>query len=834
MLFKLTDLQRAYYLGMRSSVYLGNISPDGLLHLELPTISIQKFEAAINASVSRHEMLRAVVRDEEHGIISNKVPPIKINVIENTNDIESIIEEIKDFSFDVTKFPGFRFILINKPDHDVLFFHGCLFFLDVSGWSRFLYEVISAYEGSFIDEITPSSSFTNFADSVSKLKYSEDFTKDIAYWKVKKFNCGRPESLINNLESNITAPQFQSIRKDIDHYTLNSLKKKAKNIISTPTACLLGLYALTLSRWSNTSRIAINLVTSYKNIPRDVLGNYGFLLPVLVEDITNSTTIAAFLTKVTDTLKTDLKHMNCSIWDMVSHYSDGSRDIRVPLFPIVFTPVLPAKELSGFDTLPGCRIIKDITKTPQVWIDNQIFSTDGGGCTVKWDYVEQLFDRSTIEAMYDYYFELINYLSQADWETDSIPELQLSTQDLALINRANSAIQEIVPDTLFAYYADHIVKNKLEDNIAVIDYTKETKQNVISGIHNEYSYKQLMIDSNLLAKYIISSLNSFNLLNTSQTGELIAVLSEKGYNQIVSILAIMQAGFGYLPLNIDWPVGRVNDILTQGKVGIILLSRKQYRISKMSKQLLTKYKLFIIEDILDELTFDTKLKVKIKKLNLPKVKPDDIAYVIFTSGSSGIPKGVTISHKGSLNTILAVNKKYKVTAKDKVLALSELSFDLSVYDIFGILSVGGTIVFPDQNKVKNPIHWVELVNNHQVTIWNTVPQLGGLFIDIAKDSQLYIASLRLFLLSGDWIPINLPAMIKEITPKALVISLGGATEGSIWSIWYEIDRVNPEWKSIPYGVAMPNQKMYVLNHNLEHCPVGVMGEIYTHLYRWSI
>ena len=92
---------------------------------------------------------------------------------------------------------------------------------------------------------------------------------------------------------------------------------------------------------------------------------------------------------------------------------------------------------------------------------------------------------------------------------------------------------------------------------------------------------------------------------------------------------------------------------------------------------------------------------------MPRVKTDDVAYVVFTSGSTGVPKGATISHRGALNTIDAINNKFNITKQDKVLAMSELSFDLSVYDIFGILAVGGKIIFPAQHKTKEPKHWVE-------------------------------------------------------------------------------------------------------------------------------
>src|SRR4030095_7597745 len=88
---------------------------------------------------------------------------------------------------------------------------------------------------------------------------------------------------------------------------------------------------------------------------------------------------------------------------------------------------------------------------------------------------------------------------------------------------------------------------------------------------------------------------------------------------------------------------------------------------------------------------------------LPLVqKPEDLAYVIFTSGSTGEPKGVMIDHRGAVNTVLDVNRRFGVGPGDRVLALSSLSFDLSVYDIFGMLAAGGTIVVPEAASRRDP------------------------------------------------------------------------------------------------------------------------------------
>ena len=230
------------------------------------------------------------------------------------------------------------------------------------------------------------------------------------------------------------------------------------------------------------------------------------------------------------------------------------------------------------------------------------------------------------------------------------------------------------------------------------------------GSGREYSYQQLLEDSELLSRYIILSQNIISSSKSEAThkGKLIGILSEKGYNQVISTLAIMKSGHSYLPLSIDWPVHRLDEVLKEGHASILLISRAQYEQEHIRNILSISYNLIVIEDVLAAIREDTRQKKVLNKISLPHITPEDIAYVIFTSGSTGKPKGVTISHRGALNTIDAVNERFNVTQEDKVLALAELSFDLSVYDIFGLLAVGGTVVFPAQDKMKDSGHWVQL------------------------------------------------------------------------------------------------------------------------------
>ncbi len=200
--------------------------------------------------------------------------------------------------------------------------------------------------------------------------------------------------------------------------------------------------------------------------------------------------------------------------------------------------------------------------------------------------------------------------------------------------------------------------------------------------------------------------------------------------------------------------------------------------------------------------------------------------MIFTSGSTGEPKGVMIEHRAALNTVLDCNDRYAVGPQDRVLALSALGFDLSVYDIFGLLGAGGALVLPQPRSASDPAHLARLIRTHGVTLWNSVPMFAQLFLEGGREAADALAGVRLVMMSGDWIPLDLPPRLREANPAIELISMGGATEASIWSIAWSIGAPEPGWSSVPYGYPMRNQRFHVLDEQMKPCPDWIAGELY--------
>ena len=173
---------------------------------------------------------------------------------------------------------------------------------------------------------------------------------------------------------------------------------------------------------------------------------------------------------------------------------------------------------------------------------------------------------------------------------------------------------------------------------------------------------------------------------------------------------------------------------------------------------------------------------------------------------------------------ITLEKVDEIGAEDSVLNISAFDFDLSVFDIFGLLTVGGTIVLIDEDDFRDPEVWKNLIEIYGITIWNSAPALLDMFLIMGENN--HFGKLRLALVSGDWIPLYLPEKWYKVTSaNSQFVALGGATEGGIWSNYYCVSKVDRLWNSIPYGQALPKQKYRITDENFVECGVDIPGEL---------
>ena len=811
--FPMTQLQAAYWIGQDSSLQFGN-APNIYLEFDRRDLDLQRLEAAWQRLIERHDMLHATVIADGWIKVLEEIPIYRIEVTDlceqDETKVKRELQALRDGMSHRTQrageWPPFA-IRTAQLDHRRARIFMSFDMIFVDAWSLF---VIAFSEWRELYEHPEKSlppldvTFRDYVLAVERQQDPKLVERARDYW-IKRFNDlpPAPRLPMKSDPSTLKRPEFRRRTATLAAADWSSLRRRSAKAGLTPSSALLAAYSDVLRRWSEEPALTLNLP----------LFNREPLHPevnAIVGDFTSVTLLEVKEPAATETFRERALRLHSQLWIDLDHRQFSGIEVQREQarhtgwmnwtgMPVIFTSLLwnsasvSSEKFSSLGWL-GTQIFA-VSQTPQVWLDC-IVEEDNNDLRLAWDAAEPLFSEGMIDAMFNALSEHLNQLATDDaaWTepwTDTAQRLLPAKQAemFETVNGTKTAVSDRLLQALFSEQA-----SKSPDQVALI-----------SGAQS-FSYAELDDLSSRLA-YVLRG-------HGARPNMLVAVVMEKGWEQVVAVLGILKAGAAYLPIDAGLPADRVKKLLRLGEV-TIALTQKQDLGHMWPEGVKT---ISITQE--DLRTFPSEAPAV-------DVRPEDLAYVIYTSGSTGEPKGVMINHQGAVNTIEDINSRFGVTKDDRVLALSSLSFDLSVYDIFGCLAAGATIVIPEAEGIRDPSHWADLVNRHGVTLWNSVPALIDLFVDYLRGhADARPRSLRLVLLSGDWIPVGLPDEIRKLAGVQSVISLGGATEASIWSILYRIDDVDPNWSSVPYGRAMANQSFHVLDASLLPCPVWVTGELF--------
>ncbi len=295
---------------------------------------------------------------------------------------------------------------------------------------------------------------------------------------------------------------------------------------------------------------------------------------------------------------------------------------------------------------------------------------------------------------------------------------------------------------------------------------------------------------------------------------LVGICTEKSLEMVIGVLGIQKAGGAYVPLDPAYPKDRLNIVLDDLQLSVLVTQpHLADRFAGCPFQVVA---------------LDAKAEDDGTDENPASgVTADHLAYIIYTSGSTGIPKGVVVKHRPAINLIEWVNRTFAVGPGDRVLFVNSLGFDLSVYDIFGLLAAGGSVRVASGEELRDPRRLLEILYREPITFWNSAPATLSQLVPFGDAVPAGGKShLRLAFLSGDWIPLPMPAWIRAAFPGTQVVSLGGATEATVWSNFYPVGALDEQWVSVPYGKPIQNARYHVLDAHLQPVPVGVAGDLY--------
>lgn len=791
--FPLTDIQAAYILG-RNNIKYGSVSCQILLEFEYDEMDPERCEQVWRKLIARHEMLRASFTLDGYQVITDK-KKFKVDFYDFSalndealkTELTTLREKAARVQFDLRNDYPFAVSVVKLKNCSYMQLTIEFIVADWTSVMMLLNEFETRYYASDnIPEKPIELTFHKYMSAYEKYTDSIAYEKDKLYW-LEKIKSIPPAPTIDILSNSSSAePCFRRFKYNMNLDRYLRFKETAKKYKVTPTVALIAAYSAVLEKWSDNSNFSLNL-TLLNRMNADekiseIIGDFT-TTNILTVDMREKKKYCEYCLAIGNELFTGIDHRLFSGVKVVREYAK-SKNSDMALFPYVFTSSIGQihTSLKGRMT-DGC-----VSSTPQVFIDCQAMD-DNFGLSINWDVRQGIFPAGTVEKMFAVFEKLVDRLADDDsfWEKTDI--ISLPDEDRKIINAANATEIEL---------PSQLIHSK------IIERIKDSAECIaIKQGNKKVTYKELGEYSAGIAE----KLSELGVL----INEKIGIILPKSYYQVYAIIGILSVGGVYVPIDASGVVERRDEIISNCNI------KKVITMCSYNENL----PIDVIRINIDEVG-----KGSISSLRCINELSDE-AYIIHTSGSTGKPKGVVITHEGAVNTIEDINRRFNVTKYDAVLGLSNLWFDLSVYDIFGLLSVGGKIIYPETERYIDPSYWDDLVENEDITVWNSVPAFMKMYYNYISSKEVKNSRFpRLVMLSGDWIDIDLFDDLKPYAPNTRFISLGGATEASIWSIFYEYKNKETWWQSIPYGKPLANQGFMILNEKMDECPLGVKGELY--------
>ncbi|MET9969783.1 amino acid adenylation domain-containing protein, partial [Streptomyces sp. NPDC006356] len=774
--FPATDVQRAYWLGRAGEMRLGGVGSHYYSEFDGVSVDLPRLEGAWRRLIDRHPMLRAVFDEEGRQQVLAEVPEFTIPVTEGEEQLAVLREDMSHQVLDTARWPLFDVRAVRYGD-DRTRIGVSLDNLILDGLS--MMTVFTELGALYADPDAglPPVELT-FRDYLTSVRPApEALEADRAYWRERLPSLpSAPRLPLTRDPAKLDRPRFVRTPGEVTAERWVRLKERAREHGITPSTLLLAAYADVLGAWSEGPELTVNLTLFdrqevHPHINR-VLGDFTSLLLAAHHPEPGESWLAR-VRGLQERLWRDLDHRSVSaVWVMRElARARGERDATVP---VVFTSALGVDDGVSMDAPDGFPPrVWGVSQTPQVWLDLQVYEGRDGSLRHQWDAVRDLFPEGLVENMADAFGRLLDRLADGDWRMPR-PEL-LPAGQRAVRDEVNATG---LPGDGRALHVPFFEQAAAEPDAPALLWGEDEVAS-----RGELSTHALRIAAALRRRGI-------------EPGDTVAVSLPKGPDQIAAVLGVLAAGAAYVPVGVDQPPVRRERMLHASRARCVV---------------------------------DAGLLAGELPEPLPApvpADPDSCAYVIFTSGSTGEPKGVEVTHRAAANTVDDINERHGVGPGDRVLAVSALDFDLSVYDIFGLLGAGGALVLVGEDERRDAQRWRDLAARHGVTVWNSVPMLLDMLLTASAGQAL--PRLRLALVSGDWVPLDLPARLAEASADACrLIAMGGATEAAIWSNDFDATAGAPQgWPSVPYGKPLRGQRFRVVSPAGEDCPDWVPGELW--------
>ena len=785
-------------------VLLADMSKEGSLAYNNSTtlklsgdLIIDSLDFAVKEVVHRHSVLRATVSQDRsslyyHDTIREQI--IFCDISKSNNAEHSVLEYLDTISkmkFDIEQ-SLFRVnvIKLSEKEHllTVTVHHIICDGVSVGIILQDIEYFYSSHAQKKSPELAEVMQYPSFSTWRNKNHNDESIMAQEKYWLEKLNHLGEPLQLpTDRPRPALKTYNGGRITRKVDKQLYSKLKALSREMNCTHFMILFSAYTILLHKISEQDKFSIGIAFAGRTLKNsdDLVGYCSTIYPV-VSEISDGLTYIDYLAHLKNQLLDIYDHQDYPFARLIKKSSAMKDKSRSYFFSVAFNwdkVVVPSMHNLSVEHYPQSIVATEYDLMPNIMeVNDELI--------ISWDYNSDLFNQETVETMSVAFDALLNQIHNN--KNKLINHLSLLNQEqykkIILDRNDNFSSTESDCELVMHDWITHAVKC-YPDNVAVSYQSKEL------------TYLQLDKLSNQYAHTIISSLHG-------KKQKCVGILMKTTLDTLPVVLGILKSGNIYVPINPDFPQTRIENIIENANLDIIITSSDDMHKIKSITCLC-----FVIDQDDFHLSSNT---------DKPSVytSTHDTAYIIYTAGSTGTPKGVPIQHRSVINLIDFMQQELQLCDKDVMCSVANIATDMAVPDYFLPQTVGARIVMVDKEDRLNPDQLISIFTRRKVSVIQASPSLMTLLI-----SSGWKGNKKMKIISGA------EPLLTELASELLkrcgsLWNWYGPTETTVWSTFKKINEDDLRHSIVCIGQPIKNTSLYVLDKHFNPVPDNIPGELF--------